>query len=144
MSRHEEQILATLQTIAELIDAQGRRVQPDIQTEPYNVNGNGLNIIIPGTQGQRIFICTLLLVTAGALSVTPGTAVGDTGGAFQPFSSSASSGGNAGLMALPTNAVIQMAVDFPQFLFRTEPGRAFALNLSAGTQVGGIVSYWKA
>lgn len=138
--KHADAILERLDRIAALLDAQGRRVQPELQVWPFNVNAAGFNLLIEGQPGQRIFVCSFLLSAAGAVTATFGSGDGLT---FSAFSGKASTG-RAGDLVLATGAPAAAAASPPFFLFRTEAGAPLALNLSGAVAVGGYLTYWKA
>lgn len=139
-SDHLESQTHLLTQIRDLIDAGQRRVQPDMRFEAFNVNASGLNVIVPGVPGNRIFVYAVSMVAAGAVTATWGSSQGTT---FRAFTGPASSG-NTGDQALAANGGIAYATTFPGFLFRTEPEQALALNLGSSVLVGGYVSYWSA
>lgn len=140
MSKFDEEVLAELREIRDLIDAQGRRVLPDLQTFAFNCNVQGANTVVEGTPGLRIFVCGLLMDSAGTVTATWGTGDGKT---FTPFPGFASTG-NPGDLSLTAQTMVHLALNFPNFVFRTEQGRPLMLNLSGAVAVGGYLTYWKA
>lgn len=140
MSDVHHQQLVELQRIAQLLDAQSRRVVPDLQTWPFNVNSGGFNLLLEGQQGQRIFVAGFVLSAAGAVTATFGATDGVK---FVAFSGKASTG-NAGDLVLAQGTPAAYAVEVPHYIFRTEQGAGLAMNLSSGVAVGGFFSYWKA
>lgn len=140
MSKVDEEIRDILERILENLDAAQRRVQPDLQTFAYNCNASGANTVIEGQPGLRIFICGLLMDSAGTVTATWGTGDGKT---FTPFPGYAPTG-NPGDLSLTAQTMVHLNVNYPYFVFRTEPGRPLMLNLSSGVAVGGYLTYWKA
>lgn len=148
LERHLESSNALLREIRDLIDAQGRRVQPQMTPWTFLVNQSGINLILPAQSGQRLFIESFVMVAAGAVTATWGSTQGGSGtttGTFNPISGTSGVAGNyPGGFALATNGGVSYQKRYPSFAFYTENGQGVALNLSAGVQVGGLLTYWVA
>lgn len=139
---HLDATVALLIQIRDLLDAQGRRVLPDMQPTPFSVDDSGYNLVVPAVQGQRIFVASYVIVAAGAVTFTWGMSDGTGFHEFAGTNTAAAS--RAGSMSLAANGGVAHVSRYPQFVLRCEPGMGLACNLSSGVQVGGELVYWVA
>lgn len=148
LERHVESTNQLLTEIRDLISAGQQRVQPQMTSWAFLVNQSGFNLVQPGIPGQRIFVESFVIVASGAVTATWGMTQGGSGttvGTFSPISGESSVSGNyPGAFALATNGGVSYQKRYPSFAFYTENGQGVALYLSAGVQVGGILTYWVA
>jgi hypothetical protein len=144
---HLESMRALLTEIRNLLDAQGRRIQPDILPWAFRVGASGNNMVIPPIAGNRIFVLSLLAAAQGTVTATWGqTRTGQAStGDFVPFGGvQTGTSGNPGELHMADVTPLAIAETYPAFLFRTDSGNGLALNLSTNIVVGGFLTYWVA
>lgn len=127
--------LATLKSIEAML---ARLCPPShAYASSFIADESGVNEIVP-VAGGRIWVMSYVLVCASPVNVTWG---GGNGQAFRNFQGN--EGPNAGLLSFGANTGASAnAGAWPNYLFATDPGESLCLNLSAGVNVGGHLSYY--
>ncbi len=92
-----------------------------------NINAAGDNTIIASVAGKKLKIFGIVLVCTGAVAVTLKSATTLLTGA----------------MSFSANGGYTQNVSPPCYLFETGTGEGFIINLGAGVQVSGMVSYFE-